>query len=330
MDYRNRKTSDGINRIQPAGKRQMVGLGFIIANTTQSLAEYKRYCFDTSTVTIVTTENEIINQCLIGKNAISQIEFPNTTKQKGSLVAWICPKANNTPVIIDVINGTTDKNNQQSDETVYFKKGGKYDINSILFEALGNKGVFNIIANGYGENNGEIITKVIHSKLQGLYDLYVQGNIKIDSEDSIIIKAKQNFEILIEDDIDDGTGIKKTKKANLSYKTGRGLQYLDENDNFIQTTKDGIDLRVNKDKVIKLYSAQNEQQYTVLSDNLINTLNSAFDAVTNLCSTLMKSTDVQGYAFNPATISEISKINFTLKSAKKSINKIKAKNVKIS
>jgi hypothetical protein len=316
------KISSGVRRVSAAAQRPSIGVGWIVLN--DNVDDYVRYCIETSTVTIITAEHEIIQRCFVTRSAIQEIKFPETTSQKGSLIVWCSSPLSSSPIVFGVLNTVTEKNSLQKSNSFQLERNLNDD--NIIIEGVADGGVINIIARS--KTGGKINIKALNNKLLSELDVYVQGDINIDAENSINIRTDKQFVVKL--DTYDGVK-KKDVNAEVSYVMGVGFTLKDEFGNVVTTTENKVRVQTVKDGVITILGDQQAVEKALLGESTVNTLKDILDSITAVADNLQNLVvNVSTGNVLPITSANMVRLKSKVSKIKTGLEKLKSKNLKIS
>lgn len=218
--------SDGVNRVKSHNaERALCGIGFVMLPKLVERKEYIAKCYKNNNISIITNRNEVINDCQVSRDVWQYIKFPATVKDKGTMVFWVNIPNENKPIIVSTINKRNELLEPRNENS--FKWERSSEGGSVILEGLGNNGVMNIFIDGEDEYSGQMILRVLNSAVNGLLSVYVQGDVKLESDADFLIKLKKSIAIQL---IDEENNI---KQAKISYVLGEGFNYVDEFNNQI-------------------------------------------------------------------------------------------------
>lgn len=316
------KISNGSSRVGNSAKRPPVGVGWVIFNP--EVLDYERHCMETNTVALLTDENEIINRCLVSSTVLQEITFPKSSQTKGSLVVWVSNGKSAVPVVVGVLKGFNQKNSLPKSNSFQFQR--VTDSGSVMVEGVAEEGVVNILAQA--DKGGKVNLKALSQKLLAALDVYVQGDITIDAENSITIRTDDGFTVNL-DSTDPTTH--QPVKATVRYITGEGFTLDDQYGNHITTRQDKVDVQVPKNGVITTKGDQNAVEQALLGDSTVNALKDILDIFTSVARTVQTlNVNTATGTVLPNVIQQMVTVQQKIKKVKTGLNKLKSKNVKLS
>jgi hypothetical protein len=265
--------SDGVNRVKTHDATgRICGIGFVVLLPQYSKAEYVAKCFKNNVLTIITDRNEIIQNCYVSREVWQYVKFPTTNSQKGSMIFWINPPHENKPFIISVILKRDELLDSRNENSFCFKRSS--DNGAVTIEGLDN-GILNILLSGESDLDGKVNINILNAINEGLFKLYIQGNINIECDDTISFKIRKGMKVQIIDEDDN------TKQANISYLLGEGFKYTDEFNNEIDVNKDGGDIIVDKGNKVKIHEINANIEPMLLGNKTEDVLISLHDMLTD-------------------------------------------------
>ena len=221
------------------GVREYCGIGNVIIPRDLDPVQYIASCYTKGTVSITLENGGIVDNVLITKSAIKDLEFPdqNNYKALGSQVVWLNLPKRNQPIIVGIFN----KNNEFVDLTQTGDVFGKSSTNGTAkIMADSDSGVIIVNCTSTTENNGDIyiIATNQNSASSGQAQLNVQiaGAVNINTP-NFNVDNTEGFTLTIEDpSVDNGV-------TTISYVKGTGWSYTDEFNNQWYINKDNFQIR---------------------------------------------------------------------------------------
>lgn len=323
-NYKKHDIADGVNRITPKSKRAPAGVGWVVLNT--EVNDYEMQCLETNTVSILTSEHELIIKCVVTDEVMEDIIFPTNSQEMGSLITWVSSPLSTTPIIIGVIKKTSQKNTLAKSKSFQLQKGDGQ--NGVLLEGIAENGVFNIIGNSVA--GPELNIRLLNKKLLALVDLYIQGRIEIEAEDKIIINTNSEFTVALTSNDPD---TEKELTATISYLMGQGFTFVDEFGHQITTTKNALTAQVGKDDVITIAGEQNATEKSLLGESAVKVLGQICDQLTSIANTVstLAVITINGPAtVAPEVTTTMTDILSKVSTIKSGLDNLKSKNLKTS
>lgn len=310
---------NGVNKIMHDAARKTSGTGYVILNNQQPREKYVKSCFKNQTINIITNDGEIIPNCLVAKGVWNHITFPENTKARGSSLLWINIPYLERVVVIGVLN-KRDEILEYDDEKI-FKFRRKVGDNNIVFSGDGKQGVFNFLTEGQEEGESQVTYKLLNDNQQALFDIYVQGNVKLNVENDVDFRVGNQITIVVRDDANPG------KSAKITYKLGEGFTLLDEFSNQVKTNDGGVYVEVPADKKVYTVASGSTGQPALLGDNTYSLLQTNIQLLEKLITTLKAATaSNSGPVLQSAIFPAISTLEINLTTMKNKMQTIKSQN----
>lgn len=266
--------SDGISSVVNPGERPICGHGYVILSRQMNRADYIEKSLRNNLLTIITDTNEVIRDCSVSEGAWNFIKFPKSIKTKGSCVIWLCAPNSNKVTILATVT--------KRDELLHhniengFKLLRETENGTSLIEGDGNRGIMNFIVDSEVDDGAKISVRILNSLSQGLFDIYVQGNLNIEVDDTVSLKIKNALKVRFIDEFDN------SKFTDISYVLGNGYVMLDEFGNNINVNKDGVKIIVpNGNKIISI-SNDGVIEPSVLGNELISLLKNLLNEINKI------------------------------------------------
>jgi hypothetical protein len=222
------------------GKRDSAGIGYIIIPQDKDRDDYIQACLRTGTLSIVLENGGVVDQVLITKSAINELDFPISNDKLGSLVVWINQPKKLQPIVI----GTLSKNNEFinfNKESSVLRRVGKDFMGEVSVDA--NKGVIIINATSSKEDGGDIYiisrNKNEDPEKKSNVNIQVSGRVNIESTNFNLTNSKKLSLVIKDPDIDDLV-------TSIIYEKGVGFSYKDEFNNEFILNDENIQLKPNK------------------------------------------------------------------------------------
>lgn len=336
------------------------GVGTIVLDRQLSREDYIQQCYFNNTVNIRTDRGVLLTKCSVSRSVWSDIEFPATYKDVGSLVIWLNTPISNRNIVIGSLNKLDEKLSIGEHQSRFGNKqlNTHYDNSTgIITHSI------NVPNVGSGVRNN-----ILNEDKNGLYKTYVQGQIIQQSERDTVHKSTGKYEIIVSDEeqeLEDGEVLKTN---SITIKENVGIRLFDQYDNLIDTTEQGIDIidaNGNKyetsEQGISITSNQNNNQKfdekgvhiqldkkeqevdliakeyekikekTVLADKLIDVLTDITDSMISICNDITTIVTLHPSGnLDPASIAKFQLRSNSLSAIKNSFKNIKSKNVNIT
>lgn len=313
---------DGISKVSHNAARNSCGIGYVILSRGQDKDTYISSSFRNNRVSIITTDSEVIPNCIVAKNAWQYLEFPDTIDQRGSQVLWINIPHQNRVVILDIVHKRDELNPIQS--TSQFKFQRKVGENIVTIQGDGKTGVINIISQGANKGEGEMYVKILNENELAILDIYVQGIVTVDIENELNFRVGEKVEFVVRDES------KPDIQAILNYILGTGFNLLDEFKNNIKTNDIGIFNEV--DASVKVYARAigAVSEPGLLGDKTFTLLNEIVNLLTSMVTTLQTASGSGTFVLNAPIVAQIVDWVAATVKMKPEIQVIKAKNFELS
>lgn len=223
---------------RPDGYRDYCGIGNVIIPRDQDPVKYIASCYTKGTVSIVLENGGIIDNVVISKSVLRDIQFPdkNDYTALGAQVVWLNLPRRNQPIVVGVYN----KNNEFVDLTQtgdLFGKSSKNGTAKIFADS--DKGVIIVTCSSSTENNGDIYiiatNKNKNSDNGAKLNLQISGSVNINTPNFNINNTK-GFNLTIQDKSVDNNA------TQIIYQKGKGLTIKDEFGNVIAVNDQNIQL----------------------------------------------------------------------------------------
>jgi hypothetical protein len=249
------------------GNRDNAGTGFIIIPRDVDKQKFIEFCYRTGTVSLLLENGGVIDQVLITREALQDIEWPESFKTKGSQLVWINQPRKNQPIAIGRISLTN--------EFVNFNKGkgslrrvSKNFVSEVFVDA--EKGTVIVTSNSSVEGGGDIYIISTNKDKTSKLHVRVSGDVNVSSSNFNLVNS-DTFSLTIKDTDED------EEVTEIKYKKGVGLSYKDEFKNEIIINEEGVKISPHSSFKIKEGS-----QPMVLGDKLFDQQNEFIDLVIRL------------------------------------------------
>lgn len=204
----------------------------------------------------------------IDEHVLQRIKFPKEKGQRSTPVIWLNIPAFNKPAIIATL--TYDNDFTQLDElerTFNLDHLNKHiDVSFRAKEAC-----CDISIKGDTEIPAQLNLNVINEDKNSELNIFVKGNSKIHSTESIILQSDKKIDLKIID-------IENIEKCSLSYEDKVGFIYKDEFKNEFLLNDKNIQIKSGGKKII----LQDGKESIVLGDTLKKTLELILDGISQL------------------------------------------------
>lgn len=256
-----------MNKIGQIGidTKVLSGSGYIfIPNDITNRDKFISDCYNTSTVSILTIEGQRFDRVSVNRNIFSDLDFPGTVDDVGSLVFWIKHQKHNQPVIVAIIN--------KKGEVLGFQKGQfsiKKSSDDGIVSILGDSNTGNLFINVESDEGGNIIINARNNDKNNKVKINVDGDIQTISN-NFVSNVLEQFYIKIKNDLKDSD-----TETIIKYVRDTGFQYQDQFNNKITITEDGLKYENDKgefevDKNGKFSFKNDQYSLTDLMNDLIS------------------------------------------------------------
>jgi hypothetical protein len=244
----------------------ITGIGYVfIPNDITNRDQFVSNCFNTATISIITADAQRFDKVEVNRSIFAELDFPETTKDVGSMIFYVKNQKHNQPVVVAVLN--------RKGEVLGFQKGQfliKKNSETGSVSILGDSNKGNLFLNVESDEGGNIIINAKNKNKNNKVKLNIDGDIDILST-NCNQQVLQQFSLKIKD------SLKSDKETILKYIRETGFSYKDEFDNEITITEDGLKYKNNKgefecDKDGKFSFKNDQYSLTELITTLIQKL----------------------------------------------------------
>lgn len=214
------------------GIRDAAGTGYIIIPAGVDKRKFIDHCFRTGTISLLLENGGVIDNVLISKNALNEIEFPEKFNTKGSQLIWINQPRKLSPIVIGSLSKTNEFVNFNVNKSS-LKRSTKNFVSEVLVDA--QNGSIVITSNSSIEGGGDIYIISTNKKKNSKFKIQVSGSIEIETPD-FITTASNKVSLIIKNKDEDDTITK------IEYEKGVGLSYSDEFGNECSANSDGFNI----------------------------------------------------------------------------------------
>lgn len=314
--------SRGINKIATTAPRVIAGVGYVILSREQDRDQYVSGCFRNNRLTIISDQGEVIKNCFVTRSVWSDVQFPETIKDRGSLVAWINIPYQNKAIIIGVMNKKDELNTVLSEHIFKQERKSAGGVGALI-NGDGKTGTLTFIASGDDTDKGEIYLKALNEKQMAFMQLYVQGKVEFEVDKDLDFKIGNKFSITIKDEEN------KKIQALIDYTLGSGFNLLDEFNNNIKTEKDKVTVQAASGNKIYIKTEGNTSEPALLGDKVEN----AFEEIQRLLENMvqvLEASSAATYVLAPGVqaATKVWKNNLLLLGRK--LKLIKSKNIELT
>lgn len=268
----------GVERNNQANYNYPTGIGYVVLPERIDRGDYIQMCYRRERISILLDNGgDFVRDCYIDKSVLQNIEFPATTNELGSCIAFINERFNNKPIIVAVLS--------KEDETQFLEENTFEKIvgvgrNNISIVGRGADGRLSIDVEADTDNGGVFVLNVRNlnrnAQLQincyGDSTIYNEGNTTIRSTATISAQTIKN-----ENNI-------QTITSNLSLNADTGLNYSDMWENQVSADNEG-----NINVIGQNVRFNNGESPLVKGDEIQTQLNKSKDRIDTIISALRNS-----------------------------------------
>lgn len=269
--FRNNKNIQ-VSRFSTQNYKHSSGIGHIIIPKDYDRDKYILDCGANGTISILTENNERLDNLNISKNLLNDIEFPLNYQSLGSCVGFINIPIQNQGIVVAILT-KKDETNVFREFTFSFKKQSLNSIVSLLGDA--KEGTLILDVNTLNKNiDGGILIRVNNPENRAKIKLESAGNIDLFSKGDINLSSSKSINLSIIDTENEG------KTTSLSYSKDFGFKYKDEFNNEFNFSKEYVSLVA--EKVIRFGEAK---EGATLGDTCKKMFDEFIDSVSNITTT---------------------------------------------
>lgn len=211
------------------------GTAYVSIPDNQDREMFIKKCFKTQTLFIRGESGESFKDVFISKNLLHDIDFPENSKSRGSLVTWVKQPKHNVPIVVGVFDLKNNMSYITKERQVRFQRKSKSG-NIVDFDGSADDASLDINVSSSEDDKGIIRFKINNPNQTAKMEVYVSGEIDVFADKKIRIAS--NEELLLELVKQDGSSL-----ATISYKNGVGLALKDEYNNEIVTKSKSLYLK---------------------------------------------------------------------------------------
>lgn len=205
------------------------GSGYIfIPNDITDRNLFISNCYNTCTVSVLTAEGQRFDKVEVNRSIFSDLDFPETVNDLGSLVFWVKHQKHNQPIVVAILN--------KKGEILGYQKGQfsiKKDSSTGIVSILGDSNNGNLFINVDSDEGGNIIINAKNSGKNNKVKINVDGNIETIAS-NYILQALEVLNIKIKN------SLVSDKETIIKYIRDEGFSYIDQFNNQIIVNKDGL------------------------------------------------------------------------------------------
>lgn len=211
------------------------GTAYVSIPSDLDREQFIKRCLKTQTLFLRGESGEKWKNVFCPSFIFGEIDFPETSDKRGSLVAWVKQPKHNIPIVVAAINlkGAIGAYSKERQIKLFksSKSGSIIDLDGRADDASLD---INVISSE--ENKGKIRLKIANPNKTAELDIYVSGQANIFAENRV--KLVTNDEFLVELRKPDGDLL-----GNISYKSGVGFSLLDQWGNEFKVAENQIYLK---------------------------------------------------------------------------------------
>lgn len=200
------------------GIRDAAGTGYVVIPKDQDIKKFTEYCFRTGTVSLLLENGGVLNNVIISKAALNDIDFPVSFDTLGSQLIWINQPRKNQPIAIGSISKTNEFVNFNKNKSSLRRATNGF-VSELLVDA--EKGCVIINANSSSESGGDIYIISTNKNKNSKLNVVVSGTINVRSQEFNIESSKKFIFTIKDKNVDN-------KITELYYEKEKGFSYKDE------------------------------------------------------------------------------------------------------
>jgi hypothetical protein len=255
------------------GIKDNAGIGYIVIPSGVDKRKFIEKCFRTNTISLLLENGGVIDNVLITKSSLSEIEFPNKFNEKGSMLVWINQPRKQMPIIIGCLSKTNEFVNFNKNKGS-LSKSTKDFISEVLVDA--QNGSVIITSNSSVEGGGDIYIVSTNKKKTSKLKIKVSGNVDIETPDFTVTGSNKISLIIKDKSIDDSI-------TEITYEKGVGFNYSDEFGNEMSVNSDGVNISPSSK-----FTIGEGNESIVLGDTFKGIFEELTDMVSNLAAACAK------------------------------------------
>lgn len=268
-----------------SGIKDAAGIGYITIPAGIDKRKFINHCFRTGTISLLLENGGVIDDVLISKSALNEIEFPEKFNKKGSLLIWINQPRKLRPIVIGSLSKTNEFVNFNANKSS-LKRATKNFVSEVLVDA--QNGSIVITSNSSIEGGGDIYIISTNKKKNSKFKIQVSGSIEVETPD-FITTASNKISFVVKNKDEDDTITK------IEYEKGVGLSYADEFGNECSANSGGFNISPSSK-----FSIGSGEESIMLGDSFKSIFDDLTDMISKLASTCAK---IQvGTSMGPSTV----------------------------
>lgn len=268
-----------------SGTKDSAGIGYVIIPAGVDKRKFIDHCFRTGTISLLLENGGVIDEVLISKSVLNEIEFPERFNTKGSLLIWINQPRKLRPIVIGSLSKTNEFVNFNKNKNS-LRKSTKNFVGEVLVDA--QNGSIIITSNSSIEGGGDIYIISTNKKKNSRFKIQVSGSIDVETPD-FTVTSSNKISLVIKNKDEDDTITK------IEYEKGIGLSYIDEFGNECSINSNGVNISPSSK-----FSIGSGEESIMLGDSFKSILEDLTDMLSKLASTCAK---IQvGTSMGPSTV----------------------------
>jgi hypothetical protein len=277
----------GVSRQVLSNRAAQIGRGYIIVPTNIDRTKYISQSYRKEKVSIMLDDGgSPIFDCLISKNVLQEIKFPDSSDELGSCVVFVKEVFYDKPIIVGVLSKGDES---QLLEENMFKKKVSSDDASVVITGRGDTGDLFIDVDSDVDSGGNIYINLRNSDSSAKFNvncfgdmsLYSEGNLELKSTDTVNLKrteSNSDGEVTVAEVTLDGNGL--VYEDNFNNK-------IEAKDSNINIYSDG-EININSDDIISLFEGS---EPLVKGDELLTQLTKAKTRIDDIIQIMIDAAD---------------------------------------
>lgn len=215
------------------GARDYCGIGNVIIPRDKDKTKYIESCYRKGTISIVLENGGIVDNVIISKSSIKDLQFPDNYTTLGSQVIWINKPKQNQPLVIGIFSKNNDFINTTQDKDELRKASSK-GVYEVIVDS--SKGIVIVNSSSTLESGGDIYIISTNKTKTSKLSIKVSGSVSVDTPEFNITNSKKLSLTVIDKTIDENI-------TSIEYEKGVGFTYKDEFGNEVILNKDVIQFK---------------------------------------------------------------------------------------
>jgi hypothetical protein len=101
------------------GYRNSAGIGYVVIPPDIDRTKYIDESLKSGKLSLLLEDGGVVENCIVSKNILNDIEFPKDYNNLGSMVAWVNKPKQNTPIIVSVLQKANEVNDLSENQMVF-------------------------------------------------------------------------------------------------------------------------------------------------------------------------------------------------------------------